>query len=115
MINEQDFKRFNYNVFGENSTITGDLILNGDTIINSTINGTIELRGEGKLVLERGSSVKGKIIAADLEIFGQVEGEIDCSGLVSIRSSARVLGSIKSSRLVVYPGAMVEMEARSLE
>jgi cytoskeletal protein CcmA (bactofilin family) len=113
VINEQDFKRFNYNVLGENSSITGDLVLNGDTILNSTVNGTIEVRGEGKLILERGSSVKGKIMAVDLDIFGQVDGEIHCTGLVSIRSSAQVSGIIKSSRLVIYPGAIVEMEASS--
>lgn len=115
MINDQDFKKFNYNVFGEKSTITGDITLVGDTIINSTINGTIEVLGEGKLVLERGSAITGKVIARDLEIFGSVDGEIECSGLVSIRSSANVTGAIKSSRLVIYPGAIVEMNARSQE
>jgi cytoskeletal protein CcmA (bactofilin family) len=113
MINDQDFKRFNYNVFGENSTITGDVVLSGDSIVNSTINGTIEVQGDGKLILERGSKVVGKIVALDLEIFGEVEGEILCSGLVSVRSSARVTGTITSSRLVIYPGAIVEMDARS--
>jgi cytoskeletal protein CcmA (bactofilin family) len=113
VINDQDFKRFNYNVLGEKSVITGDLILHGDTVVNSVIHGTLEVRGEGKLVLERGCSVKGKIKAVDMEIFGEVEGEIFSSGLVSIRSSGKVTGTIKSSRLVIYPGAEVEMEAKS--
>ncbi len=113
MMNENDFKDFNYNVLGAKSKITGDLILAGDAIINSEIEGSIEVTGEGKLILERGSFVKGKIKAIDLEIFGTVDGQIECSGLVSIRSSADVKGEIKSGRLVIYPGAVVEMNASS--
>lgn len=114
-MNEHDFKNFNYNVLGAKSYVKGDLVITGDSIITSTIEGSIEVKEAGKLVLERGSFIKGKISAIDLEIFGKVEGEIECSGLVAIRSSAQVIGSIKSARLVIYPGAVVEMTANSLE
>ena len=114
-MNDQDFKKFNYNVLGAKSFINGTLIISGDSIINSHIDGNLEVRDSGKLVLERGSFIKGKITAIDLEIFGQVDGEIECTGLVSIRSSARVSGSVKSSKLVIYPGAIVEMSANSQE
>lgn len=112
MIDDKDFKDFHYNVLGSNSMIVGDLTLSGDSIVNSHVHGSIEVKEHGKLILERGSFVKGKIKAIDLEIFGTVEGEIDCLGLVSIRSSAQVFGKIKSGRLVIYPGAMVEMQSR---
>ena len=115
MINDNDFRHFNYNVLGVKSKVVGDLILSGDAIITSCVEGSIEVIDTGKLVLERGSFIKGKIKAIDLEIFGDVEGEIVCSGLVSIRSSGRVTGSIQSARLVVYPGAIVEMTAHSQE
>ncbi len=111
MMDDQDFRQFNYNVLGVQSKINGDLILQGDTILNSTVEGTIEVLNSGKLVLERGSFVKGKIRAIDLDIFGTVEGDIECSGLLSIRSSAIVQGQIKAGRLVIYPGAVVEMTA----
>jgi cytoskeletal protein CcmA (bactofilin family) len=113
MINEQDFRQFQYNVLGVKSKVLGDLVLSGDAIITSTVIGSIELLDEGKLVLERGSHVKGTIKAIDLEIFGTVEGDIECSGLVSIRSSAHVMGTIKAARLAIYPGAIVEMNASS--
>jgi|1048.fasta_scaffold124114_2 cytoskeletal protein CcmA (bactofilin family) len=113
MIQDQDFKNFQYNVIGSKSVIKGNLELSGDTIISSFIEGSIEVKDKGQLILERGSLVKGKIKASDLEIYGSFEGEIDCSGLVSIRSSAQVSGQIKSHRLVIYPGAIVEMQAHS--
>jgi cytoskeletal protein CcmA (bactofilin family) len=113
MIDDQDFRDFNYNVLGANSTFVGDLVLCGDTILNAQVEGSIEMRENGKLILERGSHVKGKICATELEIFGHVDGDIICSGLVAIRSSAHVQGRIKSGKLVIYPGAVVEMEASS--
>ena len=115
MIQDRDFQSFHYNILGAKSKIMGDLTLSGDAIITSHIEGNIMIHEEGKLILERGSYVKGKITAIDLEIFGQVEGDIECSGLVSIRSSAEVQGTIKSGRLVIYPGAIVEMKASSQE
>lgn len=112
---DQDFKSFHYNVLGSHSKILGDLTLSGDSVITSHIEGSIEVKDQGKLVLERGSFVKGKITALDLDIFGTVEGDIDCSGLVSVRSSAKISGTLKSGRLVIYPGAIVEMNVASQE
>lgn len=113
MINENDFRQFQYNILGTKSKLIGDLTLCGDAIITSHVEGSIEIKDEGKLILERGSFIKGKIKAIDLEIFGEVEGEIECTGIVSIRSSAQVTGTIKSARLVIYPGAIVETHASS--
>ena len=110
MIQEQDFKEFKYNILGSNSTIKGDLTLSGDAIITSRIEGSIQMIGEGKLVLERGSFVDGKIEAHDVEIFGTVKGEIRSKGTVSVRASAKISGSLESKKLVVYPGAVVEMD-----
>jgi cytoskeletal protein CcmA (bactofilin family) len=115
MINDPDFKSFNYNMLGAKSIFKGQLDLWGDTIITSKIIGDITLLDQGKLILERGSSVIGKISAYHIEIFGTVEGEIISSGIVSIRSSAQVTGKIKASKLVIYPGAIVESEADSEE
>ena len=115
MIQDQDFKDFRYNVLGSDSKIVGSLILCGDAIVTSVIEGSIEVQGEGRLVLERGSYVKGKIIAKELEIFGTVEGEIYCSGTISVRSSARLSGTLKSGKLVIYPGAIVDMDVATQE
>jgi cytoskeletal protein CcmA (bactofilin family) len=115
MISDRDFNQFNYNVLGSGSTIQGDLFLSGDAIVTAEIHGKIEMKGAGKLVLERGSVVRGTVRASDLDVFGTVDGDIQCTGLVSIRSSARVKGSIRSERLVIYPGAIVETDVNTDE
>lgn len=113
MITEYDFRSLNYNILGSKSSFKGDIVLKGDSILSSHLEGSIEIVENGKLTLERGSFVKGKIKAIDLEIFGEFTGEIECSGTVSIRSNAKVSGSIKSGKLVIYPGALVDMNASS--
>lgn len=115
MIQEQDFKDFKYNILGSHSQIQGDLTLSGDAIITSRIEGSIKVVGEGRLILERGSFVEGKIEAHDVEIFGTVKGEIRSTGTVSVRASAKISGSLEAKKLVVYPGAIVEMDINTRE
>lgn len=115
MIQDQDFRDFRYNVLGAESTINGEIVLSGDAIITSRIEGSIEMKGAGRLVLERGSFVKGRIKAQDLEVFGVIEGDVECTGTISVRSSAKLSGTLKSGKLVIYPGAIVEMDVVTLD
>ncbi len=109
---ELDFKTYHYNVVGIESEMTGVLKLKGDTIFNGTIDGELHL-AEGKLVLERGSKIKGKVIGHEIEVFGEINGDIICTGKLSFRSSAKFDGDIKSNSLVIYPGAQVNMHAQA--
>lgn len=113
MISNSEFRVFQYNVLGMGSKLSGDVSFSGDTIITASIEGNIKMLNSAKLVLERDSQVKGKIEAYDLEIFGEVDGDIISEGSVSIRSSAQVSGSIKAKKLVIYPGAIVNTQAIS--
>jgi cytoskeletal protein CcmA (bactofilin family) len=114
-MNDTDFKNFNFNMLGLNSLFKGEIYLLGDSIITSQIIGNIKVNGIGKLILERGSKVEGKIEGNDIEIFGEVTGEIFASGTVTIRASAVVTGKINVKKLVIYPGAIVESECSSQE
>lgn len=113
MISGNDFKTFQYNILGPLTQISGNISFCGDAIITASIEGNIKMLNSAKLVLERGSKVKGAIEAFDLEVFGEVEGDIISEGSVSIRSSAQVNGSIKAKKLIIYPGAIVDTSAHS--
>jgi cytoskeletal protein CcmA (bactofilin family) len=110
---ESNFKNQNYTVIGINSLIEGDLTLFGDVIIHSKIKGTITVNDSGKIILERGSLVKGSINCQDIDVFGKVEGNINSTGTLAIRASANVSGTIKCTKLTVYPGAILNMEAHA--
>lgn len=111
---ESEFKTYHYNVIGLESEISGNLKLKGDTVFNGTINGELHLL-EGKLVIERGSKVVGKIFASEIEVFGEISGDIHCTGKLSFRSSSKFDGDIQSHSLVIYPGAQINMHAQAQE
>ena len=111
---ENDFKTYHYNIIGLNSEMSGVIKLKGDTVFNGSIDGELHLIS-GKLVIERGSKVKGKIFATEIEVFGEISGDIFCSGKLSFRSSAKFEGDIQSQSLVIYPGAQINMHAQAQE
>lgn len=113
MITNNDFKTFQYNILGQQTQVTGDISFSGDAILTASVEGNIKMLNSAKLLLERGSKVKGSIEAFDLEIFGEVEGNITSSGTVSIRSNAQVTGMVKAKKLIIYPGALVNTESHS--
>jgi cytoskeletal protein CcmA (bactofilin family) len=112
---ESNFKKQNYTVIGIASLIEGDLTLSGDVIIHSHIKGTITIKAPGKVTLERASHLEGTINCEDIDVFGKVEGNINSTGTLTVRSSANVSGTIKSGQLTVYPGAILNMEAHAEE
>lgn len=112
---ESNFKKQNYNFVGLNSNLEGELKFTGDTIIHGTVKGTIIMQDEGKLILERSSSFEGTIFCQDLEVFGLIKGTVKASGTLSIRSSSSVSGNIQAGKLVVYPGAVLNVESHTEE
>lgn len=112
---ENDFKHFNFTVLGTDSRIEGELTLAGDTIINSDIQGTISMKNESALTFEREGSIEGIVNCHDLEVFGKIQGTINASGVVRIRSGAIVAGVVNAKSLSVFPGAILNIDGHTVE
>ena len=92
-----------------------DTIIGKGTEFNGTINGKGILRIDGKvtgeiitgdvLVGETGV-VEANIKARNLSVSGVVNGNIDATGLLELLPSAKVVGNIKVSNLIVGDGAI---------
>lgn len=104
----ENFKTTLFNIIGASSKITGDLILSGPTTICGEVEGIITTTS--RLVLDRNSRVTGIIHGHDVEVTGFFKGEIVCTGTLSLKAGSEVAGIIKASKLVIYPGAVVDME-----
>ena len=61
------------------------------------------------LIINESTAIKGDIKAHHLKIYGQIEGNIQSSGTVTIYSGAAVQGKINSKELIIHPGAKVKM------
>jgi cytoskeletal protein CcmA (bactofilin family) len=78
--------------------------------INLKINGKFDgkLETKGTLIMGENADVKAKIIKGEnISIQGKVEGDIICNRL-ELSPSARVIGNIKVSTLVINEGAVLK-------
>lgn len=111
----QDFKTTRFNVFGAGTKISGELYLEGATTLCGHVEGTLVAAPGTQLTLDRTSRVSGNVHGHDIEIHGRFHGEIHCTGTLSLRAGCHFSGKIQAGKLVIYPGAQVEMEAAAGE
>lgn len=91
------------NIIGKGTSLEGNLATTGNLRVEGKVIGAITTKA--KLVLGATSWVKGHIIAQNAEIGGEVQGTIEVSGLLSLKSSAVVQGDIITNKLVFEEGA----------
>ncbi len=60
------------------------------------------------MYVEEGARVSAKIVAAEITIAGQVEGQLFSVGRVEIRPSGQVNGEINAASLVMQEGAFFD-------
>jgi cytoskeletal protein CcmA (bactofilin family) len=91
-----------HNTITVGTEIIGDINSNGDIRLDGSLNGN--LNSKGKLVIGESGRVKGIINCKNSDIFGIVEGKINVSELLSLKSSAQIVGDIITNRLAIEPG-----------
>jgi cytoskeletal protein CcmA (bactofilin family) len=89
-------------------TIHGDLRSAGDLQIEGTVVGEIEV---AKLVIAEGGSVSGNIVAKEVRICGALNGSVR-SVMVTLTSTARVVGDIHHEILAIEAGGQLEGQSR---
>lgn len=78
--------------------------------VNLEINGQFEgtLDAKGKLFIGEHARVKATIRGETITISGSVEGEITATSRLELTSTAKVMGSARSPRVVMSEGAVLE-------
>ncbi len=108
-----DLKEQDFSFFGKNSVITGNFNLKSHTHIASIVKGELIVDNKAKLVIEPSGEFKGNIKCHNLYISGRIEGEITAKGCVTFYSSAKFNGKLQAKQIVVYPGAILNMDAET--
>ena len=101
--NDNDTTSNNINLIGLGTEIHGDVICNGDLRIDGTLIGNISAKG--KIVVGETGKIKGEMTCKNTDISGLVDGKIIVSELLSLKSSAKVIGDMTTSRLAIEPGS----------
>ena len=103
-------------VIGPTLVFKGELSANEDLIIEGQIEGTIAHQDKN-LTVGKSGRVNANIHAKQVEILGQVEGDIRGDDIVKLAKSSNVIGNIFCGRIVMEDGASftgsITMEKRT--
>ena len=96
--------------------MTGDITGNGDVDIRGRFNGSITLESNRVTVAKTGV-VTATIKAKNVEVHGQIEGDVLAKELVAIRRDSVVAGDIRAPRVYLEDGShfkgSIEMPSKS--
>ena len=91
------------NTLAKGTTITGDIISDGDFRIEGTVQGNVKT--SGKVVIGRTGIINGTLKSTNADIEGKFSGKLFLSDTLSLKSSAHVEGEVIVGKLAVEPGA----------
>lgn len=91
------------NIIGQNTTITGDIISEGDFRIDGTLDGTIKT--QGRVIIGQTGFIKGKVECTNADVEGKFSGELMVTNTLTVKSSANINGDVIIGKLSVEPGA----------
>jgi len=90
---------------GSTITISGNISGDQELIVEGRIEGRIGL--ESRLIVEEVGNVEAQVEATEVEIKGVVKGDIAAGKVATLQGTARVLGNVRASKVVVIEGAQV--------
>jgi cytoskeletal protein CcmA (bactofilin family) len=109
----------NENALESGVEIYGSLRAASDLIFDGYLLGDIIVGGE--LTIGKNAVVHGRIEAGSVKLLGRMQGEIFVRGICTIFSSGRLIGELRTARLVIEEGAsfigrsqVVPLRARSI-
>jgi cytoskeletal protein CcmA (bactofilin family) len=91
------------NIIRSGTEITGDIICKGDIRIDGKLYGN--LKSEGKVVVGENGLVQGNVECAFATISGDMKVNITVNELLTLKSTANLVGEITTNKLQIEPGA----------
>ncbi len=92
------------NIIGAGTKITGDVETSSDIRIDGGLNGNLITKG--KIVIGTTGDIEGKIVCNNADVSGTIKGEIIVTEILSLKSTAKVFGNIKTDKLAIEPNAI---------
>ncbi|MBK5095106.1 MAG: polymer-forming cytoskeletal protein [Deltaproteobacteria bacterium] len=92
-------------VIGADSTITGELEIQGTVRVDGSVVG--DIRADWVIIGETGR-IRGNVQARMLVVGGRIDGNIDASEIVELKDKAQIFGEICTAKLTVSEGALFD-------
>ena len=92
-------------VIGKSVIIKGQIFAREDLLVDGEVEGgTIEAQ-EHRLTIGPNGKVNASVKAREIVVLGAVNGNVEASEKIDIRKDARLIGDIKTARIVIEDGA----------
>ncbi len=92
-----------HTVIGSSIVIDGEISGDEDLVIQGTVKGKISLKES--LYVESSGVIEADIETANVEVSGQVTGNIAASDKVELKTDCKVVGDIRAPRILIADGA----------
>ena len=100
---EQEESNSSVNVISSGTMITGDVVCSGDLRIDGNIKGNV--KSSAKVIVGQSGIIDGDINCKSIEIEGNVKANVTVTDLMSLKSTANLVGNICAGKLAIEPGA----------
>lgn len=91
-------------LIGESTRIRGRVNGSGDLRVDGQVNGEI-LLSQGDLTLGESARVDATVRADNIHVSGQLEGDVQTQGQLTVASGASVRGNVRAKTLTLEEGA----------
>ena len=91
-------------VLGKSVIVKGQIFSREDLTIDGEVEGTVELQ-EHRLTIGPNGRVRASVKAREMIVIGTVHGDVEISDKIDIRKEAKLVGDIKTARIVIEDGA----------
>jgi cytoskeletal protein CcmA (bactofilin family) len=93
-----------HTLIGGSIVIEGEISGDEDLVVQGTVKGKIAL--QQNLVVDGSGVIEADIETANVEVSGQVTGNIVASDRVELKPDCKVVGDIRSPRILIADGAV---------
>jgi len=89
---------------GKAVKIVGQIFSKEDLYVDGDVEGTIELL-EHKLTIGPNGTVHAGVKAREVVALGSIQGNVEAADKIEIRKDAKLVGDIKTARIIIEDGA----------
>jgi cytoskeletal protein CcmA (bactofilin family) len=89
---------------GKAVKVNGQIKSQEDLYVDGDVEGTIELM-QHKLTIGPNGKVHAAVKAREVVVLGSIQGNVEASDRIEIRKDAKLVGDIKTARIIIEDGA----------
>lgn len=89
---------------GKAVMVKGQIFSREDLVIDGEVEGTVELH-DHKLTVGPNGKVAAGVKAREIVVLGSIHGNVEAADKIDIRKDAKLVGDIKTARIVIEDGA----------